>query len=152
MMILTEPQIQAKIESAGRTILMLPGKANPQGYGQSWPEHIREYLDTLDYSEEHGLKVIEVAHTLRWPTATNRQIDELDEILGWILNLKQHCDDARIPWVYGALRVAMLHHPISAKRFYSWRKIGKHFGRSHETVRGWYDDGIRIIARMKNSY
>lgn len=146
---ITPAIIKSKLESAGRTLMMMPPVKGPKEYGTAWPEHLREHLDTLEVVD-NSLVVINIEKKMPWPKPDSKQISELDQVLTWLTELAVYCNEKKVPWVIRTVWIAMLHHPITGKRLYSWRKIGKHLGKSQTTAQDWYEHGVSIISRLQN--
>lgn len=146
---LDETYVKSRLESAGRTLMMLPSTGRPAGYKSNWPEHIREYLDTLDWTEE-GLAVIIHDPPPVKLRPNMRQMNELNEVLDWLFDLGQYCKSREIPYITKAIWYGMLHHPISERRIYSWGRLSKIFRCDRKTVQRWYEGGIEIIVKNQN--
>lgn len=130
--------IKAKLESAGRTMMMLPPEGTrPQGYASGWPDILREFADMIEAPKENTVTPIR---------ATLEQMNELNEVEGWIVALSTHCREHRIPWVAKTVATACLHWPVSERRVYSWSKLARKMHVTPPTIKNWYDDGIRIIG------
>jgi hypothetical protein len=136
-----------RLEEAGRTLLALPGTGcAPAGYGNGWPAVVREHI------EAYG-----------WETAQNRPatpnadcITRMDEALGWIVHIKlttAHPGAAdQFSQHGGAFKrklvlMRALVHPITERHQWSWRRIGKQYGVSHEAVRQWHGRAIDEIVK-----
>lgn len=130
--------IQAKIESAGKTIMMLPPQGTrPRGYASGWPEYIREFADMIEAPKQNKTPS---------PRATMQQMNELEVVEGWLVNLSQACIEKRIPWVAKTVAVGCLHWPISERRVFSWAKLARRMKCSDTSVKRWYADGVSMIA------
>ena len=133
--------IQAHVEAAGKTIMMLPGAgAWPAGYRSCLPDYVYEFSDLIESPKETSPVPLR---------ASSRQMDDLSMVEDWIVYLAQHCKDRQITHVARAVSMGMLHYPRSGKRFLSFRKMADQMGASHPTVKKWYMDGIGI---MQNHY
>lgn len=128
--------IQAKLESAGRTLMMLPAiGTKPRGHVSSWVEYAPDAMDYVDNA----------------PTrmrATMQQMDELEEVEEWMVMLANYCREKRILWIAKTVAIGCLHNPVSEKRLYSWSKLARKMHKSPPTVKKWYFDGIDIIATL----
>lgn len=139
-----EKYIKVIVESAGRTLSMLPNTGVwPAGYRSCWPEYIREWGDMIEAPKEYNPQRIR-------PTLP--QMNELDQVEDWIVGLANHCKIRHRTEISRTVAAAMLHHPfIEGRRIYSFRKLGKMFGTSNHTAKGWYMHGLRIIADNVNA-
>lgn len=143
----TPDQVQAIVESAGRTMMMLPrGFGSPQGHRSGWPETLKEMMVFMN-EEGDGLEIImpEIERVRLKPSL--RQMNELEMVLDWLVYLGAHCRDRKIPWVATTVWCGMLHHPITGRKIFSGRRLARKFHVSEASVRRWYSDGIDIISR-----
>ncbi|MBL4761270.1 MAG: hypothetical protein JKY93_01055 [Gammaproteobacteria bacterium] len=138
-----EKYIKVIVESAGRTLTMLPNTgAWPAGYRSCWPEYIREWGDLIEAPKEFNPQRIR-------PTVA--QMNELETVEDWIVGLANHCRRRHRTEISRCVAAAMLHHPfIEGRRIYSFRKLGNMFGTSNHTVKKWYMEGLHIIANNVN--
>ena len=125
-----------RLEEAGRTLLALPNRGcRPADTGSGWPAVVH------DFSEAYGYGEVEV----RAPIPSPQAITRMDEALQWV---------ALIPEQKVSLRkivlLRALLHPVSDRHLWSWRKIGRKFGWSHEAVRTWHAQGIDAIVAGAN--
>lgn len=147
-------EVKARIQAAGRTLILLRMHGlRPRGHVSCWPDFARELLDTLDYNAEENTltKIVEEEKPI-WPTPTSCEIDGMDEALGWIAGLSLYCRVRKIPYVCKAVGYRMLHHPDLNGKKYSFKKIGERFPCKvpKETVRCWYNEGIKIIVEARS--
>ena len=130
--------IKAKLESAGRTMMMLPATGTrPAQHRSGWPEILREFSDMIEAPKEN---------TKPKMRATLEQMNDLEEVEDWIFALFRYTNEKGIPWVSKAVVMGMLHWPFSERRVFSWRKIGNKMGVTGQTVSNWYNQGIDIIC------
>ncbi len=126
-----------RLEEAGRTLLALPNKGcRPADTGSGWPAVVH------DFSEAYGYGEVEV----RVPVPSPQAITRMDEALRWVRLIPDHRTSVRKIVLLRALL-----HPISERNLWSWRKIGRKFGWSHEAVRTWHAQGIDAIVAGMNS-
>lgn len=122
-----------RLEEAGRTLIALPGKGCfPAREGSSWPAVVHDFAEGYGY---HDVKV-------RPPVPSAQEITRMDEAYRWVGLI-----DERLISHRKIVLLRSLVHPVSERHRFSWRKIGKLFGWSHEAVRVWHAQGIdRIVA------
>lgn len=131
--------IKAKLESAGKTMMMLPATGTkPKGYASGWPEIVREFADMIEAPKQNTQTPIR---------ATMSQMNELNEVEGWIVKLGAHCREQRIPHVSKTVAALSLRWPVSDKPVFTASKYARIMGKSHTTIKRWHDDGIDIIRR-----
>lgn len=152
--------VKRLLESSGRTLMMLPDNTRPQGYPTAWPEHLREWIDTVQVvleADSNGierpvLKVIrpEAAQVRFLPTM--RQITEMETVIfNWYPQLAAACCVRKIPYVARCTGLASLHYPDTGKRVWSWSRLAKHFKqKSRQTPKNWYEDGVNILVEILN--
>lgn len=130
--------VRAKLESAGRTVMMLPATGTrPAGYGSGWPEIVREFADLIDAPKEN------TAPALR---ATMAQLAELDEVEEWVVRLAITCRTRRMPYVAKVVCACSLRWPVSERPVVTWSKMSRRMSVSPTTVRNWYDQGVGLIC------
>lgn len=80
--------IEDRMEEAAITLRRLPNPpgSGPNGYGQSWPEYVRDAKHAYGYHEAR-IRVV--------PSAAD--IQRMDECIDWLRFV--HPDDARIVWL-----------------------------------------------------
>ncbi|MCC5960559.1 MAG: hypothetical protein JJU08_14600 [Rhodobacteraceae bacterium] len=88
-MTITPREIEDRLEEAALTLRRLPAPSGsgPKGYGNSWPEFVRDARHAYGYHEAR-MRVI--------PNAG--EIARMEETIGWLL-LIAHPDDRRIVWM-----------------------------------------------------
>ncbi|MCH7570481.1 MAG: hypothetical protein IH919_07940 [Deltaproteobacteria bacterium] len=136
--------IVARLEDAGRTLMMLPMpvRGMPTEPRSSWPDYAQRYWDVFghaeqDDTEERREAQANLINQVR-VQASQAAVDRLDEVLGWL-------------WYIGTPRhrratvARMLTHPISERPVYSWGQIAKSMGADRRTVRRWYAAGVESI-------
>lgn len=84
----TARMIEDRMEEAALTLRRLPNPAGsgPKGFGQSWPEYVRDAKHAYGYHEVR-IRVV--------PSAA--EIQRMDECIDWLRFVKP--DDARIVWL-----------------------------------------------------
>lgn len=135
--------VEAKLESAGRTMMMLhvPG-CWPAGYRSCNPEVVRDFADMI------GVPHDDSPQKMRASTA---QVTEYEEVMGWIQSLAEYCKQRKMIYVARAVCHAMPRKVMTGKRVNSWRAIGRRFGGvDHKTAKSWYEEGVSIIVRQIN--
>jgi hypothetical protein len=149
---ISESFVKKTIESAGRTLAMLPrGFGSAPGVKSTWPETMREMLVFMN-DEGDGLEIIMPELEEVKPKPSLREITELETVFDWMVDLASYCRRRELLHLVPAVWLGMLHHPVTGKRIYSWKRLGKRLGRSRQTAERWYEDGIRIITRNQNLY
>ncbi len=135
--------IRSKIESAGKTIMMLPSTGVwPMGYRTCLPDYNYDFSDLIEAPKANSPVLIR---------PTRHQLDEMAEVQEWLVGLSKYCADRQITHVARITALAMLHRPRSGKRVYSFRKLGEQFDQSHTTIQKWYGDGIRAMQGIVNA-
>lgn len=138
----TEPFVRARLEDAGRTLMMLPSSGLwPMGYASTWPEVKREWQDMI------GCNLDNTPAKIR---PTMQQMNDLEEVLGWLVNLGKYCrrkDSIRIAKAVG---YGMLRRPDTDRRVFSWEAIADMLKTNRKYAKNWYKDGILITTRILN--
>ena len=139
-----EKYVKVVVESAGRTIMMLPSAGCfPAGYRSCLPDHIQEFADLIEAPK------VNTPVRLR---PTMKQMNELEMVADWQVHLSKHCRQNKIQHIAATVAMAMLHRPtIDGRRVYSWRKLGHVFDISHTQVKNWYNEGLQIITNHINA-
>lgn len=152
-MIYDENYVRAVIESAGRTLAMGPqGFGKPKGYMSGWPEVLREMVLLVHTEGDNkGIEVImpEVMKVRQY--ANTKQATELEMVFDWMLLLANYCKDKHMRIIPRTVWIGMLHNPVTDRRLFSWRRIGKETFCCHLTAKKRYLEGIEIIARLLNA-
>lgn len=88
-MTITPREIEDRLEEAALTLRRLPAPqgSGPKGYGNSWPEFVRDARHAYGYHEAR-MRVI--------PNAG--EIARMEETIGWLLLISDP-DDRRIVWM-----------------------------------------------------
>lgn len=134
---MNEEFIKAKLESAGRTMMMLPATGTrPKGYVSGWPEIVREFADMIEAPKDNSPTIMR---------ATMTQMNELEEVEGWLVALAVTCREKRIPYVAKVVGLASLRWPLSERPVFTWAKLGRKMHVSPQTIRRWHDDGVDMI-------
>ena len=137
--------IKAKLESAGRTVMMLPPHGTrPRGYTSGWPEILRDFADMIEAPKENTPTKIR---------ATSNQMDELDEVMKWSVLLSKKCIEQNKPHIARTVALASLRRPTSYRPVFKWSQIAKIMHTSPTTIKRWHEEGIDMlfgILAMKN--
>lgn len=146
-----EEFVRAKIESAGKTLMLFPiGFGKPQGHRSNWPEAARELIVYMQ-DDGKGLEIIMPDVEVMREKASMREVTELEEVIGWIQDYASYCKRRNIRAACVQLMWdAMRHHRLTGRRIWSWRRLGKKYGISYETARNWYEGGISRIAIIQH--
>ena len=147
--------VRAVVESAGKTLMMLPGHGTrPSGYKSNWPEPKREAIGNVLYDENgNAIGFEEIIPDARqtWPKPNQKQMTEFEMVLDWMIELHSYCNRKQLDYLYGAVQLGMKHHPVTGKRWHSWKAMAKIMGqRDYRTAQKWYGDGIAIITKNRN--
>lgn len=135
--------VKAKMESAGRTMMMLqvPG-CWPAGYRSCNPEIVRSFADMIGVADDGEMPRVR---------ASLAQIEEFEEVMRWVWALSAYCQKKGCIYVARSVCYALPRRVVDGRRKNSWRAIGRRFdGVHHETVKTWYEGGISIIVRQLN--
>ena len=139
--IYTVEYVAAIVESAGRTIMMLPAQGTrPTGYKSCLPEHLIEFEDLIGVDVQTKVKY----------RATLDQMNELSQAQEWISLLARYCRIKRMPQVARAVAYGMLHYPDTEKRVYGWSKLARKMHCSHTAAKSWYEQGIEVLTKLLN--
>lgn len=146
--------IVARLEDAGRTLMMLPMPARgmPGQASSAWPDYAQRYWDVFGHAEQDESDTearreaaADEINDVR-VQASNRAIDRLDEVLSWLWWVK----DAR----YRRVIVARMQvYPLSdlpyraGRHVYSWRRLMPIFQTSLWHLQQWHKEGIDDILR-----
>ncbi len=136
--------VRRRLEDAGRTLMMLPMPKDgmPAGNRAAWPDVLQGFWDQMGLAEEgsveerqEALARVRNAVTLR---ASPAAVERLDEVLGWLWYI-------RTPRYRRVVAARMQINPRTETHRYSWRRLARETGHSHETLRRWFNDGIDEI-------
>lgn len=124
---MTPSDIEDWLEEAALTLRRLPHPpgTGPKGYGNSWPEHVREARHAYGYHEAR-MRVV--------PNA--REIARMEEAIGWLLLVKDP-DDRRILWMRAEGR--------------PWKQIFSQLGVSRTTAWQRWVAGLATISKLLNN-
>ena len=128
---MTPTDILARLEEAGRTLMMLPGGAR----------QARMNAQTFDLAPDPPMP----AGKLRL-TAEPAAIDRMDEALGWLSRIPP--DRFVLRRIVGAR--AMM-DPLTGRHLFPWRRLAAVLGADHKAVQRWHAQGIAIIAASLQS-
>jgi len=119
-MTMTRKDVKKRLESAVDVLDRLWVAIGPKGIRSSWPAVVRTTLESYGW---HAASIPPVP-------PHGREIDEMDEALGWLAWLDQR--DQKIVWarLNGA----------------PWWRIAQRFGKSESAVRGWFARALDIVA------
>lgn len=135
---MNEDYIKAKLESAGRTMMMLPARGTkPRGHVSGWPEIVRDFADMIEAPKQN---------TNPAPRATMQQMNELAEVEEWIVSLSVYCRQKQIPYVARVVGAASLRWPLSERPVFTWSKLARKMHTSPTSIKRWHDTGIGIIC------
>jgi len=140
--------IKQRLEVAGAALALLPMPRNgiPQGNRAAWPQIVRSpvefYAAQVMADREHREELLAGRNSVRI-RAEQKQIEILDQMLELLIQISD-------PRKRAILLARNLKHPHSTRRP-SYRKLGKHFGISHEYVRMLYNEGVEDLRRLANS-
>ena len=133
-------EVKRRVEDAGRTIMMLDGSGcRPAPYRSCWPEYARLFEDLVGAEKQNT------------PTRlrpNSEQIDDMEEVFGWLTVLAAHSKRKKMRYVARAVCYGMLHRPESGRRLYSWARLGRKLHANDKTVKSWYENGIEILAKI----
>lgn len=148
---ITRAYVQATLESAGQTLAMFPrGFGTPQGHRSTWPDVMREMVICVD-QVGRSLEVIMPDMDILKAKATTKQITELEMVFDWMITLSNYQRRNGLGNISKVIWLAMLHHPVTGKRLFGWKRISKKMTISHMTAKRWYFNGIDIITRELNT-
>ena len=127
-MIWTADTVKERLREAAATAYCLPADKNlwPAGYASSWPQIVHEAIDVWWSYDRINPPIVKA------PRATSRQIDEMDEAMGWLELIEM----PRRRWI-------VLHR--SAR--WSYPRMRRVTGLSREWLRQHYDKGIDEIVK-----
>jgi len=133
--------IKRRIEDAGETeIALRVTGCYPAKYKAAWPDYPQEPSESYGYNET----------TMKPPQPTASDITDWEEVMEWRFRLSKHCRRKKCLHFARMVVLGSLGDPITGKRLYSWRKIGKMIKRDHKTAKSWYDSGIQMLTDLLN--
>lgn len=138
-------EIKHRLESAGKTLLSLPMPINgaPQADRSHWPDIVRTYQEWFTaqvMADRDNLEEMLAGRNAVRVRPQQKQLDELDEVLGWLWYIK---DSKRRRLV----TMRSLKHPVNDRRLYSWPTLGRYFEVHHNTVKKWHGQGVDEIFK-----
>ena len=119
-----------RLEQAGATLLALPGSGFSPRMSAGGMDVVRNAIEAYGWTE----------NPVRPSVPSARDITDMDEALTWLRLIPD--DRYVLRRIVGA---RMLVHPITERHLFTWRRIGKVLGCSHEAVRIWHGQAIDII-------
>jgi hypothetical protein len=145
----TPQQINERLCEAGRTLLSLPMPRHsyPTGYRSAWPDTVQSHVDwfaaQVMADEDNRLEMLAGRNNVR-VRPLQRQIDGLDEVLSWVLRIR----DGRHRRV---VTLRSLVHPITGRHLYGWRRLARALDAHENTIRNWHAQGIDDILAGETS-
>lgn len=130
----TEEQdnIIALLEWAGEKLVALrTASPKPQEHRVAWPQY------ALDPREAYGYGTV----TVRAPIPSSFEIAAMDEILGWLVFIRD-------PAHRRVVGLASLIHPIRQRHVLSWERIGHIMREPATNIKRWYKEGVAQLARV----
>ena len=132
MAVVTPPEIIARLEEAGATLLALRlGDGRPASLRAAWPEFVRDAKEAYGYTGERVRPAI--------PDAS--AITRMDEALAWIGLIPS--DRYVLRRIVGARALVS---PANQRHLYTWRRLGRAFHCDHKAAQRWHGQGIDLIA------
>jgi hypothetical protein len=122
-----------ELEFAGRILQCMPARGTyPAGYGSNWPDIVRAFEDAYGWTAEE-----------QRPYQPNAQdIARMDRALSWIGLIPE----SKRVWRRLILLRSLMHWQ-SEKYVWSWRKISRQFGRTHEYWRDQWEQAVSLLHR-----
>lgn len=125
-----------RLSEAGRTLVAMPSVGTrPATYGSGWPEMVTE----AGAARASGDR-------MRPGCPDARSISRMDEAFAWLRHIPEDRRSHR-----RIVLMRSLCDPMNGRNLYSWRRIGKACGWSHEAVRNWHEQAIDWIVAGLNS-
>ena len=142
---MTPEDVRLSLESAGRTLMMLPMPKNgrPAGYGNNWPETVltgAEWFAQQVAMSAEDRKAAQVERNHVRLAASPKDIRHLDRMLEWLWLI----DD---PIVRRITFCRSLMYPASGRHVASLRKLSAIFHCNHEHVRNLHYKGLCQISQ-----
>jgi hypothetical protein len=133
----TPDYVRAVVESAGRTMMMMPATGTrPGGYVSCMPDIADDewfayaandarvrYRATLEQHNEWGMVQYQWLPLIRLPQFSNYR---------------------------KAINFRMLRYPDTERPVYNWVRLGRKLNENRKTVKIWYIDGIRHLIDQLN--
>lgn len=132
----TAEQVVARLQDAGTTMQQWRVKGCwPAGYGQAWPDVVRDAWEAYDWRDGGVVHV--------QPTAAS--LHAMEEAVSWLLLIpSDQVALRRIVWSRSLL------HPGHGGYRYSWRLLARMVDLDKNTVQHWYGRGIAIVVACLN--
>ena len=125
------PEVIARLEEAGRTLLALPDRgASPRLRVMVW-ETLADPAETAGRTET----------PLRPAMPGAARISRMDTALGWIALIPR--DKYVLRRIVGARALV---HPLTGRHLYPWRRLAARLGADHKAVQRWHAQGIALIV------
>lgn len=126
-------EVSHNLDCAGRTLLLLPmtGCA-PSGLRACWPEAPSEWAAYGYYPPQ-----------TKPPIPSPQEISGMDTVFLWLRHIPE-------PNIRKIVLYRCLCDPHTGRRLWPYRRLGRHFGWSHEAVRVWHQQGLQQIVRGLN--
>jgi hypothetical protein len=126
-----EQYVIARLEAAGATLLALPQTGFSTRLRSSSLDIVRNALDSYSFS----------AARIRPPVPSGKEIDEMEQALGWIPMIPS--DRYVLRRIVGARTLV---NPMTGRHVFAWRRLATSIGTDHKSVQRWHAQGIAMIV------
>lgn len=108
----TIDDVKKRLREAAETIRRIPKVMGPQGYGNSWPDIVRQAVEAYGYQDAWSKR----------PPPQNDEIDRAWEAVEWLNILDAKAQKMLWAWASGVQvwRLAQMHH-VSESKLRRWR-------------------------------
>jgi hypothetical protein len=129
---ITAEEVVARLTEAAYTMRALSVRGvKPAGYGNGWPDVVRDFAEAYGYTDE----------PIRMHQPNAAQVTLMEEAMAWLRFIPQ--DQAvlrRIVWA------RCVRHPVSGAWLFSWRRIAQMVGSDRVSVQRWHGYGVAIMV------
>ncbi len=123
--------VTARLEEAGATLLALPQTGYSTRLRTSSLDIVRTAMEVLGQDNRRAAP----------PVPSARQIDEMEQALGWISRIPPERHVLRR--IVGARSVVS---PLTGRHVFTWRRLAATLGADHKAAQRWHAQGIALIV------
>ncbi|OYV31789.1 MAG: hypothetical protein B7Z81_13530 [Acidocella sp. 20-61-6] len=124
-------QVVARLESAGATLLALPGRGHSTKLRQMRFDIVHTALEAYGWAPP----------PLRAPTPGATAISDMDTVIGWLRFIPD--GNFVMRRVVGARALV---HPLTCRHLFTWRRLGATLRADHKSVQRWHGQGVAMIV------
>lgn len=131
---MTPDEVIERLRQASVTLQVMQVRGCwPKGYGSSWPDVVRDWLG-------YGYGAPKVRPAL----PSQRDIDQADEAVAWLLHIPQPLE-RRIVWA------CCVTNPVTGEARHGWAEVGRLVGMDWRVVKRRFAVGIAAIVKATST-